>query len=121
MKFDALDFISELVRFKSVSADSSKKSETRACAEFLDSTLRGLGFDSRLLETGGNPVVFARKNCASKNPKARVLFYGHYDVQPAEPLEKWKTPPFEPTVMDGKYGAAERPTTKVRLHASWRG
>ena len=67
MKFDALGFISELVRFKSVSADSSKKSETRACAEFLNSTLRGLGFDSRLLETGGNPVVFARKNCASKN------------------------------------------------------
>ena len=102
MKFDALGFISELVRFKSVSADSSKKSETRACAEFLDSTLRGLGFDSRLLETGGNPVVFARKNCASKNPKARVMCYGHYDVQPAEPLDKWKTPPFEPTVMDGK-------------------
>ena len=102
MKFDTLGLISKLVKFESVSADSSKTDRTRACAEFLSLTLAGLGFDSELLETGGNPVVFARRNCASGRPKARVLCYGHYDVQPADPLGKWNTPPFEPTVKGGK-------------------
>ena len=82
MKFDALGFISELVRFKSVSADSSKKSETRACAEFLNSTLRGLGFDSRLLETRSflrvkiAPQKIRRRACCAmdtttSNPQSR--------------------------------------------------
>ena len=102
MKFDTLGLISKLVKFESVSADSSKAACARECAEFLSRTLAGLGFDSELMETGGNPVVFARRNCASGRPRARVLCYGHYDVQPADPLGKWKTPPFEPTVKDGK-------------------
>lgn len=102
MKFDTLGLISKLVKFESVSADSSKAGRSRECAEFLSRTLCGLGFDSELLETGGNPVVFARRNCASGAPKARVLCYGHYDVQPADPLGKWNTPPFEPVVRDGK-------------------
>ena len=79
MKFDALGFISELVRFKSVSADSSKKSETRACAEFLDSTLRGLGFDSRLLSflrVKIAPQKIRRRACCAmdtttSNPQSR--------------------------------------------------
>lgn len=102
MKFDTLSFISKLVRFRSVSADSTKASETRACAEFLNAEFASRGFESSLLETSKNPVVFARRACASGAPKVRVLCYGHYDVQPAEPLEKWNTEPFEPTVKDGK-------------------
>lgn len=102
MKFNTLDFISKLVKFKSVSADSAMAEQTRACAEFLDSTLRALGFDSQLIPTRKNPIVFARRNCSQGTPKVRVLCYGHYDVQPPEPLDKWNTKPFEPIVKDGK-------------------
>jgi len=72
------------------------------CAELTAKLLRKRGFDTRLMETGGAPVVFAeRKGTADKT----ILFYCHYDVQPAEPFELWDTPPFEPSLRDGRlYG-----------------
>ena len=72
------------------------------CAELTAELLRKRGFETRLMATGGAPVVFSeRKGSIDKT----LLFYCHYDVQPAEPFELWDTPPFEPSLRDGKlYG-----------------
>ena len=69
------------------------------CAQMVSAMLQQRGFEARILETGGAPVVFAERRGRSDKT---LLFYNHYDVQPAEPLELWETPPFEPTLRDGK-------------------
>ncbi len=71
----------------------------RECAQLVSEMLSRRGFAVQVLETGGAPVVFGERK--GKSDKT-MLFYNHYDVQPAEPLELWETPPFEPTVRDGK-------------------
>lgn len=101
-EFNTLEFISNLVRFKSISADPSKRQDTRDCAEFLKDSFKKLGFESRLYETKMNPIVFASRNALNSDAKLRVLCYGHYDVQPVDPIEKWVTPPFEPSIRDAK-------------------
>lgn len=94
-------FIEELkqfMRFPSVSAQKAHDGDTRACAEWVVTHLKGLGFDAGLVDVGGKPIVRAlRKGKSSK----RVMIYGHYDVQPEDPVSEWKTPPFEPTILDG--------------------
>lgn len=93
-------YISEaagLCALPSVSASGSRE-EMRACAEAVAEVLHGRGFDVRLVETPGNPVVVGRLPGQSERT---MLFYNHYDVQPPEPLDLWTAPPFEPTVRDG--------------------
>ena len=76
--------------------------DTRACAEWLRDHLKGLGFEAQLVDIGGQPIVRASKK--GKSPR-RVMIYGHYDVQPEDPIDQWETPPFEPTVKgDTLYG-----------------
>lgn len=90
----------ELLRIPSVSTDSSHKGDVRKAAEFLKNNLEALGLDRvELFETDGNPIVYGE--LVREDSKPTVLVYGHYDVQPPDPLEKWDTPPFEPTVRDG--------------------
>jgi acetylornithine deacetylase/succinyl-diaminopimelate desuccinylase-like protein len=96
-------FIRELcdyVRFPSVSAQSHHKHDLRSAAEWLVEHCHSIGLDAHLCPTGGNPVVIARtprsKSVSSRRP--HFLVYGHYDVQPAEPFELWKSPPFEPRI-----------------------
>ena len=86
-----------VLRIPSISAKASHKDDMRRCAERLAVLLMEAGADeAQVLSTDGNPVVFGRKTI---DPKARtVLVYGHYDVQPAEPLELWRTDPFEPVI-----------------------
>jgi acetylornithine deacetylase/succinyl-diaminopimelate desuccinylase-like protein len=94
-------FIEELkqfMRFPSVSAQRAHDGDTRACAEWVVAHLKGLGFDAGLVDIGGQPIVRASKK--GKSAK-RVMIYGHYDVQPEDPLKEWTTPPFEPTIRDG--------------------
>lgn len=92
-----------LLRFASVSSKPERKGDTRACAQWLVDHLAGLGFTARLEETPFQPIVYA-EHC-KKPGKPTLLIYGHYDVQPEEPLELWKTPPFEPTIVGCKiYG-----------------
>jgi acetylornithine deacetylase/succinyl-diaminopimelate desuccinylase-like protein len=94
-------FIEELkqwMRFPSVSAQRDHDGDTRACAEWLRDHLTGLGFEAQLVDIGGQPIVRASKN--GRSPR-RVMVYGHYDVQPEDPLDQWETPPFEPTIKDG--------------------
>ncbi|MFM8742006.1 MAG: dipeptidase [Cytophagales bacterium] len=91
----------ELLRIPSVSADSRHKSDVRKAAEYVANSLREAGADHvQLMETKGHPIVFGEKIIDASKPT--VLVYGHYDVQPPDPLDLWHTPPFEPTVRDGK-------------------
>lgn len=89
-----------LLRIPSISANADHKPYMEKCADRLVELLLEAGADeARVCPTKGNPVVFGSKTI---DPSARtVLVYGHYDVQPAEPLEKWKTDPFEPVIHDG--------------------
>ncbi len=98
-------FVSELcdyVRFPSVSAQSNHSGDVRACAEWLASHCTSIGLTAEVHKTPGNPVVVARTARARGKRRPHFLVYGHYDVQPPEPLELWKTPPFEPTVVGRK-------------------
>ncbi len=91
----------ELLRIPSVSAKSEHKKDMLLCAEAVKKSLLAAGADkAEIMSTDGHPVVYAEK-IIDKN-KPTVLIYGHYDVQPAEPLELWNSGPFEPVIKDGK-------------------
>ncbi|HVW12525.1 MAG TPA: dipeptidase [Mucilaginibacter sp.] len=96
-----LDELFELLRFQSVSADPKYKPEVLKTAGYVAQKLRDAGADKvEVCETAGNPIVYGEKIADPSKPT--VLVYGHYDVQPPDPLELWKTPPFEPTIRNGK-------------------
>jgi len=91
-----------LLRIASISTDPAYKPQCQAAAEHVAADLESIGFTSEVRPTEGHPVVVAKSNGANG---PRVLFYGHYDVQPVDPLNLWKTPPFEPridTLPDGR-------------------
>ncbi len=100
-----LDYLKGLVRIPSVSTSLDHAKAIKETAEILATRLRDLGFSKvAIYPTGGHPVVFGEFITNHPNKKT-VLIYGHYDVQPAEPLDLWKTPPFEPTqIGDQLYG-----------------
>ncbi len=94
-------FVSELcdyVRFPSVSAQSKHGKDLTSCATWLVKHCKAIGLDARLCPTDGHPVVLAKTPRKPGTRKRHFLVYGHYDVQPPEPFELWKTPPFEPTI-----------------------
>jgi succinyl-diaminopimelate desuccinylase len=93
------DDLCDLLRIPSVSAQPEHRTDVRQAAEWLADRFRRLGFSSEVLATGGHPLVIAESPRVANAPT--VLVYGHYDVQPAEPIEKWTTPPFEPTRRGG--------------------
>jgi len=96
-----VDELCEYVRFPSVSAQANHRPDLQACAEWLLNNCREIGLEARLLPTPGNPVIIARTPRHRSNGTSRphFLIYGHYDVQPPEPFELWKTPPFEPRIQ----------------------
>jgi acetylornithine deacetylase/succinyl-diaminopimelate desuccinylase-like protein len=96
----ARDQLFDLLRIPSVSARSEHNADTARAAEWVAESLRGAGLTAKVHATKGHPIVVGEWRGA---PDAQtVLVYGHYDVQPAEPLELWDSPPFEPTVRDRK-------------------
>jgi acetylornithine deacetylase/succinyl-diaminopimelate desuccinylase-like protein len=96
-----LDELFELLRFPSVSADPKYKADVLKTADFVAQKLTDAGADKvEICETAGYPIVYGEKIIDPSLPT--VLIYGHYDVQPADPIELWKTPPFEPTIREGK-------------------
>ena len=91
----ALDRLFALLRIRSISTDPAYKADCQACADWLVEDLRGIGFDSSARPTPG--PSHRRRPCAQRaGPTA--LFYGHYDVQPVDPLELWDHDPFAPSI-----------------------
>jgi acetylornithine deacetylase/succinyl-diaminopimelate desuccinylase-like protein len=105
----AVERLKALLRIPSVGTDPAFQSETRQAAGWLAEDLASIGFEARLVETPGQPAVVAHHPGPGTAPGGagvpHVLYYGHYDVQPAEPLELWHSPPFEPTVVEGRHGS----------------
>ena len=96
-----LDELLELLRIPSISAKSENKEDMIKCAEAIKHRLQEAGVDKvEIFLTEGHPIVYAEKIIDPDKPT--VLVYGHYDVQPAEPLELWKSGPFDPVIIDGK-------------------
>ena len=96
-----LDELLEMLRVPSVSARSEHKQDMERCADMVKKRLLEAGAGKvEIFPTAGHPLVYAEK-IVDKN-KPTVLVYGHYDVQPADPLELWNSPPFEPVIKDGK-------------------
>ncbi|WP_188056473.1 M20/M25/M40 family metallo-hydrolase [Sphingosinithalassobacter sp. CS137] len=91
---DSLERLFALMRIPSVSTDPAYAGDCSRAAETLAQELGELGFDARVAPTGGHPMVVAHH----EGPGPHVLFYGHYDVQPADPLELWKRDPFDPAI-----------------------
>lgn len=89
----------EFLRFQSISTDPAYAPQVNACADWLVSKFQRMGLSAQVCPTGGHPVVIARNE--PKPGRRTVLIYGHYDVQPVDPVEEWTTPPFEPRLENG--------------------
>ncbi len=101
---NALDRLFQTVRMKSISTDPAYAAETRACAEWHAADLASIGFVAEVRDTPGHPIVLAKQHDSAGT---KVLFYGHYDVQPADPLELWDGDPFEPKIATLPDGSKE--------------
>ena len=102
---EAIAAWSDFLRIPSISAQPDHAGDCRLAAEWARARLAGLGFAARLHETAGHPVVLATHPGPSTGADVpHLLYYGHYDVQPPEPLELWPSPPFTPTLVDGPRG-----------------
>src|SRR5256885_15163862 len=99
MRQDYLDEYFTFLRFPSVSTDEKFADKVRECADWLSKKLTTIGLESKVVPTKGHPVVWARNK--HKPGRPTVLIYGHYDVQPPDPLELWDSPPFEPVLKNG--------------------
>src|SRR5437868_6618369 len=99
MRENCLEDFYSFLRFPSVSTDEKFAGKVRDCAEWLSKKLEVVGLESKLVPTPGHPVVWARNKHRGDRPT--VLIYGHYDVQPPDPLELWDSPPFEPVLKNG--------------------
>ncbi len=95
-----LEGLIEFLRIPSVSTDPEHKGDVERAARFLAERLEAAGFSAEVVPTPGHPVVYAERRAGPDAPT--LLVYGHYDVQPPDPLEAWHTPPFEPTIREGK-------------------
>src|SRR5260221_9621306 len=112
---NALNDLIEFLRFPSVSADTQFKPHVEGCADWLLQRFKRAVLDAEKLPTGGNPVVLARNDL--RPGRKTVLIYGHYDVQPPDPLALWQTPPFEPVIRDGRIFARGSTDNKGQIFA----
>lgn len=111
-------FLEELfafLRIPSVSARTEHKTDCLEAAQFVNDALARIGFESEVIATPGHPIVLGEWRKAGPNAPT-LLIYGHYDVQPAEPLELWTSPAFEPTIRDGRIYARGSVDDKGQLY-----
>jgi acetylornithine deacetylase/succinyl-diaminopimelate desuccinylase-like protein len=99
MQASHLEDLFTFIRFASVSTLPERKGDLVACAEWVAAKLRSMGLKSEVHPTAGHPIVIGRN--AHVPGRRTVMIYGHYDVQPVDPLGEWTSPPFEPVVRDG--------------------
>lgn len=104
----------QLLRFASISADPSHRGELVRCAEWVANFLEEGGLEVELWETSGAPTIYAH-TCHLDPKKPTLLLYGHYDVQPVDPIELWDSPPFEPVERDGEIYARGAQDNKGQL------
>ena len=88
------------LKFPSISTDSAYSEDVKDCAQWLRDKMIDKGLESQIYETPGHPIVLGKNEHREGLPT--VMIYGHYDVQPADPLDLWESPPFEPRIADGK-------------------
>ncbi len=104
----AVERLSDFLRIPSVSTDPAFNAETRRAGQWLVDDLRTMGFNAELHTTEGHPMVVAHhpgpKGAAEDANAPRILYYGHYDVQPADPIELWESGPFEPVIRPSPHG-----------------
>lgn len=110
----ALDGLFDFLRIPSVSADSAFRDDMQRCAEFVRNAMESAGLTPEIIPTAGHPIVYGERIEDPSLPT--ILVYGHYDVQPPDPLDLWTTPPFEPTVRDGKIFARGATDDKGQLY-----
>ncbi|MDI3471011.1 MAG: M20/M25/M40 family metallo-hydrolase [Pseudolabrys sp.] len=96
----SLERLFALLRISSISTDPAYAKDCQKAAEYVAADLRSIGFDAGVRPTAGHPVVVGKSNGSAAQNGPKVLFYGHYDVQPVDPLDLWKTPPFEPRIEE---------------------
>ena len=103
MILDSLTVLKDLIRFPSVSADPAFNQGLADTRDYLESQLKAIGFDVEVVNTSGHPIILAEYLVDPDAPK--VVIYGHYDVQPPDPIDLWKSAPFEPEIRgDRIYG-----------------
>jgi acetylornithine deacetylase/succinyl-diaminopimelate desuccinylase-like protein len=101
----AIERWKDLLRIPSIGADPAHDGDTRRAASWMVDSLASVGFEASLRETPGQPMVVAHHPGPDDVAGPHVLYYGHYDVQPADPLGLWQSPPFEPTIVEAEHGA----------------
>ncbi len=111
--------LKDYIRIPSISTDPAYAADVRRAAEFLLEKMRAAGLTAELIETAGHPLVYGEWTQAAGAPT--VLFYGHYDVQPVDPLELWRHPPFEPTEEGDKLVARGATDDKGQSYAHLKG
>jgi acetylornithine deacetylase/succinyl-diaminopimelate desuccinylase-like protein len=94
----SLDRLFDLLRIPSISTDAAYKDQCRTAAQHVAHDLASIGFNTTLRPTEGHPIVVGKADSAGRRP--RILFYGHYDVQPVDPIDLWQAPPFEPRIAE---------------------
>src|SRR6266513_1968383 len=99
MRDNYLEEYYSFLRFPSVSTDDQYKVKLQGCADWLVKKLTSIGLETQVVRTKGHPIVWARNK--HQPGRRTVLIYGHYDVQPPDPLELWDSPPFEPVLKNG--------------------
>src|SRR5713226_6399749 len=96
----SLDRLFDFLRIQSISTDPAYKDQCLSAAQYVAKDLAGIGFDASIRPTAGHPIVVGTANGGDTSGRApRVLFYGHYDVQPVDPLDLWEAPPFAPRIV----------------------
>ncbi len=94
----------DLLRIASVSAQPDHRNDCQRAAEWVRDQLADLGFSAEVRPTAGHPVIVAHHAAPAGYRGPHILFYGHYDVQPVDPLNLWHSPPFDPQLVDGPHG-----------------
>ena len=110
-----LEELKDYIRIPSISTDPDFKDEVLRAGDFLVGKMREAGLQAERIDTAGHPLVYAEWLGAPGKPT--VLFYGHYDVQPVDPIELWRNPPFEPTVEGDKLVARGATDDKGQSYA----
>ncbi|MCW8960271.1 MAG: M20/M25/M40 family metallo-hydrolase, partial [Ignavibacteriaceae bacterium] len=107
--------LKEFLKIPSISTLAENKPDMKTAAEFVAGKLRSAGMQNvKIIETKGHPLIYA--DWLNAPGKPTVLIYGHYDVQPVDPINLWDSPPFEPTIKDGKIYARGATDDKGQMY-----